>query len=231
MAKRNKTGINAWSNGDQPREKLQQKGPSVLSDTELLAILVNSGRPERSALVLAKEILQLAGNNLNQLGRLHIQELQTIAGIGQAKAITIAAAMELGRRRRISKALTRKMVSSHLEAAELLFPLLQDLDHECFCVLYLNPANHLIRHEITSSGGFTATVADIRMILKNALLFGASKIIVGHNHPSGNKNPSREDKRLTGKLREAAALMDIVLVDHIIIAGASYTSFANEGLL
>lgn len=225
------SGIKSWAEDDRPREKLVLKGAAALSDTELLAILIASGTRTKSAVDLARETLALATNNLAQLGKLSLQDLQATKGIGQARAITIAAAMELGRRRQIGAVLDRQKITSAADAAELLLPLLQDHTHELFCVLYLNNAQILIRHEFISSGGLTATVADIRMILRNALLLQAAKIIVAHNHPSGNKTPSEADKKLTLKLRDAAAQMDIELIDHIIVAGAAYTSFANEGLL
>lgn len=227
----NLKGIKSWAEDDRPREKLLTKGASALSDTELLGILIASGTREKSAVDLAREILSLAQNNLNQLGKLNLTELQQVKGIGEARAITITAAMELGRRRQIGNVLDRKSISCAEDAAELLFPLLQDLNHEMFCVLYLNNAQLLIKHEFVSSGGLTATVADIRMILKSALLCQAAKIIVAHNHPSGNKSASESDKKLTNKLKEAASSMDIELIDHIIIAGKQFTSFVNEGLL
>lgn len=226
-----KNGIKFWAEDDRPREKLLSKGPSALSDAELLGILIASGTREKSAVDLARELMSLANNNLNQFGKLGLTELQKIKGIGEARAITIAAAMELGRRRQIGAVLDREKINSAEDAAELLFPLLQDLNHEMFCVLYLNNAQFLIKHEFLSSGGLTATIADIRMILKNALLCNAAKLIVAHNHPSGNKTPSEADKKLTTKLKEAAQHMDIELVDHIIIAGKDFTSFANEGLI
>lgn len=229
MEQRN--GIKSWAEDDRPREKLIIKGASSLSDAELLGILIASGTREKSAVDLARELMALANNNLNQFGKLSIKELQQIKGIGEARAITIAAAMELGRRRQIGAALDKQFVNSAEDAAELLFPLLQDLQHEMFCVLYLNNAQLLIKHEFVSSGGLTATIADIRMILKNALLCNAAKLIVAHNHPSGNKKPSEADKKLTTKLKEAADQMDIQLIDHIIVAGKDFTSFANEGYL
>lgn len=224
-------GIKSWAEDDRPREKLLTKGAASLSDTELLGILIASGTREKSAVDLAREILNLAQNNLQQLGKLNLAELQQIKGIGEARAITITAAMELGRRRQIGTVLERKSITCAEDATELLFPLLQDLNHEMFCVIYLNNAQLLIKHEFVSSGGLTATVADIRMILKSALLCQAAKIIVAHNHPWGNKTPSDADKKLTQKLKDAASSMDIELVDHIIIAGKQFTSFVNEGFL
>jgi DNA repair protein RadC len=226
-----KNGIKSWAEDDRPREKLITKGAATLSDAELLGILIASGTREKSAVDLARELMALANHNLHQFGQLSIKELQQVKGIGEARAITIAAAMELGRRRQIGAALDKQFVQCADDAAALLFPLLQDLQYEMFCVLYLNNAQLLIKHEFVSSGGLTATVADIRMILKNALLCNASKLIVAHNHPSGNKKPSDADKKLTKKLQEAAAQMDIQLVDHIIVAGKEFTSLANEGYI
>ena len=226
-----KNGIKFWAEDDRPREKLLSKGPSVLSDAELLGILIASGTKEKSAVDLARELMSLANNNLNQFGKLGLTELQKIKGIGEARAITIAAAMELGRRRQIGAVLDREKINCAEDAAELLLPLLQDLNHEMFCVLYLNNAQLLIKHEFLSSGGLTSTVVDIRIILKNALLCNAAKLIIAHNHPSGNKSPSEADKKLTKKLKDASHQMDIELVDHIIIAGKDFTSFANEGLI
>jgi DNA repair protein RadC len=160
-----------------------------------------------------------------------VHELQKVKGIGEARAITISAAMELGRRRQFGEGLNREAITKSTDAASFIMPLLQDLNHEAFCVLYLNNSSKLLRHEMISSGGMTATVADIRIILKNALLYNASQIIVGHNHPSGSRKVSEADKLITSKLKESAAMMDIKLVDHVIIAGHEYVSMADDGLL
>jgi len=226
-----KTPIYKWAKDDQPREKLLSKSPEALSNSELLAILISSGTKEKSALDLAREILSLADNNLQQLGRLSVLELQKTKGIGEARAITIAAAMELGRRRQMSAALDRPTITKSADAAEIVIPLLGDLNHEVFCVLYLNQANRVMKHELLSSGGLTGTVADIRMVLKNALLHGANQLIVAHNHPSGNNKVSAADKELTSKLQQAAAIMDIKLLDHLIVTSTTYLSFADEGLI
>jgi DNA repair protein RadC len=221
--------IKNWAEDERPREKLLLKGPMVLADSELLAILIASGNKEKSALDLAKDIMEMAGNNLQELGRLGVMELKKIKGIGEAKAITIAAALELGRRRQSSEAMQRLAISKSSDAAEIVIPLLKDLNHEVFCVLFLNQANRLLRHEIISSGGMTGTVADIRIILKNALLHNANKLIIAHNHPSGNLQPSNADRELTKKIREAAEWMDMRLLDHLIVAGTKYLSMADEG--
>jgi DNA repair protein RadC len=223
--------IKQWAEDDRPREKLQQKGPAALSNAELLAILINSGTRTHSALGLAKLVLEQADNRLSELGRLSIKELQKTKGIGEARAITIAAALELGRRRQSVDMLSKPSLSSKEDAAEIVVPLLNDLNHEAFCVLYLNQANRLLRHEIISQGGLTGTVADVRIILKQALLYNANQLIVAHNHPSGNLQPSSADKTLTTKLQEAAALMDIRLLDHLIVASGRYLSLQEEGLM
>jgi len=223
--------IKNWAEDERPREKMLQKSAASLTDAELLAILISSGTKEKSALDLAREILALANNNLQQLGRLSILELQKTKGIGEARAITIAAAMELGRRRQMSAGLERATITKSADAAEIVIPLLGDLNHEVFCVLYLNQANKVLRHEVISSGGLTGTVADTRIVLKNALLQNANQLIIAHNHPSGNSKPSAADKDLTKKLKEAAALMDIKLLDHLIVIGTTYLSLADEGLI
>jgi DNA repair protein RadC len=225
------TSIKNWAEDERPREKMLQKTAAALTDAELLAILISSGTREKSALDLAREILEKAGNNLHELGRLSVTELRKTKGIGEARAITIAAALELGRRRQSGEALQRPSITKSADAAEIVIPLLRDLSHEAFCVLYLNQSNKVLRTEMISSGGLTGTVADTRIILKNALLYNSNQLIVAHNHPSGNKNPSTADKELTRKLKEAAALMDIKLLDHLIISGTAYTSFADEGLM
>lgn len=223
--------IKNWNEDERPREKMLQKGAAALTDAELLAILISSGTKKRSALDLARDILELAHNNLREIGRLNVPELQKVKGIGEARAITICAAMELGRRRQMSEGLERAAISNSKEAARIILPLLQDLNHEVFCVLYLNQSSKLLRHEFISSGGLTATVVDIRMILKNCLLYNANQIIIAHNHPSGSKRPSEADKSLTIQLRDAAELMNIKLVDHLIIAGNEFLSMSDEGLV
>ena len=222
--------IKNWVEDERPREKMQQKGAAALTDAELLAILISSGTKEKSALDLARDILALAKNNLKELGRLNVLELQKIKGIGEARGITICAAMELGRRRQMSEGLERETIKSSKDAAHIFMPLLQDLNHEVFCVMYLNQSRRLLRCEMLSSGGMTATVVDVRMILKNCLLYNANQVIIGHNHPSGSTKPSEADKQLTYKLRDAGELMDVKLIDHLIIAGHEYLSMSDEGI-
>jgi len=226
----NKT-IKDWSADERPREKMLQKGAAALSDAELLAILIHSGTRKRTALDLAREVLDMADKNLRDLGRLGVEELQKIHGIGEARAVTVCAALELGRRRQAYDAPDKVVINTSRQAANIIVPFLQDLNHEVFYVLYLNQSCKLLKAETISSGGVTGTVADIRMILKNCLLYNANHLIVAHNHPSGSKKPSEADKLLTGKLKESAKLMDIKLVDHLIVAGNEYLSMADEGLV
>lgn len=222
--------IKNWNENDRPREKLLQKGPSALSDAELLGLLISTGTKDKSAVDLMKEVLQLANYNLRELGRLQLTEIQQVKGIGEAKAIIITAAMELGRRRQISDVLNRKTVTNSADAADIFMAELSDLNHERFMVMYLNTANKILDWEKISDGGLASTIADIRIILKKALLKNAPRIIIAHNHPSGNRTASTADITLTNKLNEACNLLDITLLDHIIIAGNSYLSCKDEGL-
>lgn len=223
--------IKFWADDDKPREKMIHKGPQALSDAELIGILLSTGSREKSAVDLGREIMQLADNKLNKLSKFTISQIQQIKGIGEAKAVTIVAAMELGRRRQSASDEEMHKVTSSRSVAEFLIPLMQDLEVEKFCVVYLNNSNKLIGHEFISHGGQTATVVDIKIILRNAVLRLAKKIIVAHNHPSGNTSPSPQDRQLTEKLKNAAVVMDVELVDHIIVAGKQYVSFADEGWL
>jgi DNA repair protein RadC len=223
--------IKNWVEEERPREKMADKGKSALTDAELLAILISTGSKNKSAIDLAKEILSLADNDLQQLGRLSPVELQQVNGIGQAKAITIAAALELGSRRQSEPARNREKVTESSQAAEMIIPYMKDLNHEVFRVIYLNQANKVVRNEEISSGGMTGTVADLRLILKKALLYNSNQIIIAHNHPSGNLQPSAADKELTRKLKEAASFMDIKLLDHLIIGGSSFLSMSDEGYM
>lgn len=231
ISKNESNSIKSWPVDDRPREKMQAKGAAALSNSELLAILINNGNKEKSALEIAKDILQLGQNNLDELGKLSLKDLQKIKGIGTAKAITIAAAMELGRRRTNSDFLNKTVVRSSGEIASYLKVVLKDHPHEVFAVLFLNRANKILHFEIVSSGGLTGTVADPRIILKKALETGATSIVLSHNHPSGSLKPSRADEELTQKIRQAAMYLDIRVVDHIIVSDEGYFSFADEGLL
>ena len=225
------TSIKNWAADDRPREKLNTKGPGALSDSELLAILISTGNKNKSAVELAKEVLQLGENNLNELGKLSVIDLMTIKGIGEAKAITLAAALELGRRRQASSSLIKANIKSSNDIAEYLKATLKDYAYEIFAVVFLNHANKIKHFEIISKGGITGTVADPRIILKKALDHNATAIVLCHNHPSGNLKPSKADEELTVKIKEAAKYFDIKVMDHIIVSEDGYYSFADEGML
>ncbi len=231
ISKNESNPIKSWAVDDRPREKMQAKGAAALSNSELLGILINNGNKEKSALQIAKDILMLGNNNLDELGKLSLKDLQKVKGIGIAKAITIAAAMELGRRRMNSDFLNKTVVRSSGEIASYLKTVLKDHPHEVFAVLFLNRANKILHFEIVSSGGLTGTVADPRIILKKALETGATSIVLSHNHPSGSLKPSRADEELTQKIRQAAMYLDIKVLDHIIVSDEGYFSFADEGLI
>jgi DNA repair protein RadC len=223
--------IKNWALNDRPREKLLQKGKLALSDAELIAILIGSGNTDESAVELSKRILSETKNNLNLLGKLSAQQLMIYKGIGEAKAISIIAAMELGRRRRTEDALELVKITSSSTVFELLQPILGELPHEEFWILYLNNANKIIEKLPISKGGITGTLVDVRITLKKALELGATSLILAHNHPSGNLNPSEADKQLTNKLKIAAESIDIKVLDHLIVTEKSYFSFADEGLM
>ncbi|OLY93578.1 DNA repair protein RadC [Cnuella takakiae] len=223
--------IKQWAKDDRPREKLRTKGATALSDSELLAILLHHGTREKSAVDLAKDILLLGKNNLSELGRLSIADLSRIKGIGEAKAITIMAALELGRRRQASASLDKPIIASSGDVARYLQSLLRDHRHEVFAVLFLNRANKINHFQVVSQGGITGTVADPRIILKRALEEDAVSIILCHNHPSGALKPSRADEELTLKIKEAARYFDIKVLDHLIVSEEGYFSFADEGLI
>jgi len=223
--------IKNWATDDRPREKLLQKGRLSLTDAELIAILIGSGNRDESAVELSKKILSKNLNNLNILGKQSVSQLMQFKGIGEAKAISIIAAMELGRRRRSEEALENVKVTSSNSVFEVLQPILGDLAHEEFWILYLNNANKIIEQFQISKGGITGTLVDVRITLRKALELGAVSLILAHNHPSGNLNPSDADKQLTLKLKTAAESMDIKILDHLIVTEKSYFSFADEGLM
>lgn len=223
--------IKKWSQDDQPREKLRDKGKAALSDAELVAIIIGSGSRDESALDLCKRILASADNNLNQLGKLSLKQLMDFKGIGEAKAISIAAAMELGRRRRGEDALQRKKITSSQSVFELMQPIIGELPHEEFWIIYLNNANKVIQKQQLSKGGITGTLVDVRLVLKNALEFGAVGLILAHNHPSGTLKPSEADKQITQKLKKAGESLDIKVLDHLIVTEKAYFSFADDNLL
>ena len=226
-----KYSIRQWAKDDRPREKLLFNGAATLSDSELLAILIHKGSREKSAVDLAKEILKLSKDNLSELGKLSVKDLMKVKGVGEAKAISIAAALELGRRRQTSGTLQKKIISTSNDIADYCIAKLRDYRHEVFAVMYLNRANKINHFEIVSEGGITGTVADPRIILKKALEEDAISIILCHNHPSGSLKPSRADEDLTHKIKEAAKYFDIRVLDHMIVSDAGYFSFADEGLL
>ncbi|HHV00367.1 MAG TPA: DNA repair protein RadC [Bacteroidales bacterium] len=223
--------ITDWAVEDRPRERLWNKGPASLSDAELLAILIRSGTRNNSALDLARELLAMAGNSLSQLGRLSAGEIKKIKGMGETKAVTIAAALELGRRRKLAEAADNPQIRSSADVFSIFSPLMEDLSHEEFWILFLNRANRVTGRMKISQGGVSGTVTDVRIVMKKAIETLASGLIICHNHPSGNTSPSDSDIRITLKIKEAGALMDIQLLDHIIVAGKDYYSFADNGAL
>lgn len=224
-------GIKSWAYDDRPREKLLLKGAEALSKAELLAILIRSGNRQESALGLAQKLLAKADQDLAALSRLSIKEMRKINGLGEVKAITIVAALELGRRRQASTLQEKPYIRNSKDAANLLNPLLADYRHEVFMVLFLNQSNKVTFHKIISSGGITGTVADPKIIFREALEHDAVKLVLCHNHPSGELRPSQEDVSLTKRLRDAALLLDMKIIDHLIVSARGYYSFADEGLL
>ena len=225
------TSIKSWAVDDRPREKMLSKGASALSNSELIALLINNGSRDKSAVDLSKELLKLGQDNLNELGKLSLKEFQQVKGIGKAKAISIAAALELGRRRQAAASLDKPIVRSSRDIALYLQAILKDHAYEVFVVIFLNQANKINHFEIISRGGITGTVADPRVILKKALEEEATSIVLCHNHPSGNLRPSQADEELTKKIKGAAAYFDIKVIDHIIVSEEGYYSFADEGIL
>ncbi len=223
--------IKNWSPEDRPREKLILKGKTALSDAELIAILIGSGTTTMSAVDLSKNILGNVNNNLHELARLTVKDLTKVRGIGEAKAITIVAALELGRRRKELDPHERPKITSSKDAYELLKPELTDIPHEEFWILILNRANRVVKKCQVSQGGVSGTVADPKIIFKMALDELASGIILAHNHPSGNLTASQSDMGLTRKLKEGGKLLEVQILDHLILAGQKYFSFADEGLL
>ena len=229
--KSSKTSIKQWAEDDRPREKFILKGRSSLSDAELLAIILGSGSRNESAVELARRILDSASSSLVELGKYNLSELQSFKGIGEAKSIAIAAALEIGRRRRSQEINVKNKIASSNDAFELLHAELSDLNTEEFWIILMNRANKVIKKIRISSGGISGTVADSRVIFKAAIDNLASAIILAHNHPSGNLKPSQADINLTKKIKNSGNILDIPVLDHIIIAENSYFSFADEGLL
>lgn len=227
----NRITLKNWAEEDRPREKLMLKGASALSDSELLAILIGSGTRDETAVEVCKHILASADNDLNKLARFGVSDLTKTKGIGPAKGVTIVAALELGRRRKDAEVKEVKKISSSRDAYHILYPYLSDLNHEEIWVLLMNRSNQVVSKMLMSKGGISSTVIDVRLILREALNVYASGIILGHNHPTNNCMPSEQDIRITKKLKEAAKLMDINLLDHLILCGDKYYSFADENMM
>lgn len=223
--------IHEWAEDDRPREKLLLKGKQSLSDAELIAILMGSGSKNESAVDLAKRILKSSKDNLIELSKLGVKDLIKFKGVGEAKAISIIAALELGKRRRREEALEKKKIGSSIDVFEYFSGILSDSNYEAFYILLLNRANKVIREIQISEGGLSGTVADPKKIFKLALEHNASAIILCHNHPSGNIKPSDADIKLTHKLRNAGEMLDLPVIDHIILGEENYYSFADEGKL
>ena len=224
------TPINQWAEDDRPREKFLLKGKSSLSDSELLAILIGSGSRNESAVQLCQRILASTNNNLNQLGKISIQQLIEFKGIGEAKAISIAAALELGRRRRAEETVELKQISSSKAVFEIMQPIIGELPYEEFWILYLNNSNKVIHKAQISKGGITGTVVDSRIIFKTAFEQNATSIILTHNHPSGKLLPSDADIQVTKKVKLAGQQLDVTVIDHIIITETGYYSFNDHGI-
>ena len=231
MVNSKKLSIKDWAIDDRPREKVINKGIGTLSNAELIAILFGTGTRNESAVEIARKLLDSAGNNLNKLATFTIKDLEKIKGIGEAKAIAVLTALELGKRRKIEEVVERKKIQSSKDVYEIFGPLLGDLPYEEFWILLLNRSNGIIEKMKTSQGGISGTVTDVRIILKNALDKMASSIILCHNHPSGNLKPSESDVAITQKLKDAGKLVDINIPDHIIVSNNGYYSFADEGMI
>ena len=226
-----KLNIIQWAEEDRPREKLMRLGAGALTNAELMAILIGSGSPKESAVDLMKRILNDCENNLNQLGKMSIRELQQYNGMGPAKAISILAACELGKRRQLEKVQERKDLGSPQAIYEYMRPMMQDLDTEEAWIILMNQNYKLIKAERLSHGGITETLVDVRVIVKEALLNNATIVAFCHNHPSGNTHPSKEDDRLTERVRKACELMRLYLLDHVIVTDGNYYSYREKGRL
>lgn len=224
--------IKNWSEDDRPREKLLLKGADALSNAELLAILINNGTVNKSAVEVTKELMSLVNNDLQRLGQLSVKEIVKlkVKGLGEAKAIAITAALEIGIRRGAVEN-KKETIRNSADVANYLKAQLQYKSHEVFIAIFLNQANKILHNEVLSEGGITGTVVDPRLLLRKALEHNAVSIILCHNHPSGNLNPSQADKQITNKIKEAAKLLDITVTDHIIVSSEGYFSFADEGLI
>ena len=226
-----KLTIKSWAEADRPREKLVEKGKSTLSEAELIAILISSGNKNESAVDLSKRILNSVNNDLSELSKLTVNELTKFNGIGEAKAISIISALELGRRRRETKGLKKEKITSSKDIVEIFQPMMSDIKHEEFWVLLLNRANKIISKHNVSSGGVSGTVVDSKIIFKLAIENLASSVILCHNHPSGNTQPSDADIKLTKQIKDAGKLLEIAVLDHVIITERGFYSFADEGMI
>jgi DNA repair protein RadC len=220
-----------WSMEDHPKFKLLQKGLGALTNSELLSILINTGTHGKSALKVSQDLLKVCKNNLAEIGKLSLSDIKRVKGIGESKAMIVIAAIELGRRRYSTPPIDRRCIKNSCEIAEYLKIILQDYNYEVFGVIYLNRANKIKHFEIISRGGISGTVADPRLILKQAIEQEATSIILTHNHPSGNLQPSRADEDITSKIKLAASYLDIKVLDHIIVSEDGYYSFADEGMI
>ncbi|MBA2422088.1 MAG: DNA repair protein RadC [Chitinophagales bacterium] len=227
------SGIKTWAEEDRPREKLLLKGKHSLTESELIAILLRTGTRERTAVDVAMELMKNSGNDLNALSKLTVKDILALGinGIGETKAITIVAALELGRRRQTTEAREKDKISSSKDCYDVLQPLIADVKHEEFWILMLNRANKVIAVERMSEGGLTGTVADPRKIFNSAIKSDATSVILCHNHPSGNLTPSSTDIELTKKMKEAGKILEISVLDHLIIGENKYYSFADEGMM
>ena len=223
--------IKSWALDDRPREKLLAKGKASLSDAELIAILIGSGNRGESAVGLSKRILQTVDGNLNALAKLSAEKLMTFKGIGEAKAISIITALEIGKRRQFEQSLVKPKIGSSKDVFNLMQPIIGELQHEEFWVLYLNNSNTVVAKEQSSKGGLTATLVDVRLLFKRGLELAAVAIIVCHNHPSGKLQPSKAEKNLTNKIKSAGETLDVKILDHLIITEKNYFSFADEGIM
>lgn len=232
MENNDRLSIKNWAVDDRPRERLILNGPEALSNAELLAILIHSGSTDKSAVDLMREIMRSCGDNLKSLGDYTVKQLCSFKGIGEAKAVTIKAALELGRRRLDEfRSQARYSITSSRDAYNLMFPVMVDLDHEEFWCVMMNNANVVTDRILISSGGMTETSVDVRMIMRRAIICKACAIIISHNHPSGNTTPSMQDRKITERIKRASELIGIKLLDHIIVASSGYYSFADEGCL
>lgn len=221
--------IKNWAEADRPREKLMQRGEAALTDAELLGILIGSGSTKKSAVELMQEILHACDGRLSNLSKMSIEELMTWNGIGEAKAITLKAAAEIGRRRALETAQDITQIATAADVYNMMRPKMQDLSHEEFWVLLLNNQARVLKAVRMSSGGITQTAVDVRLILREALLAGATSLVACHNHPGGSLTPSSEDRRLTTRIKEATDIMNIRMIDHVIITDGNYYSFAENG--